>query len=153
MSGFLSNRYIIVLSRVVLGLVFIIASIDKITAPDAFAANVQAYGLVPYALVNVMALVIPWIELICGIFLLGGVRVQSCSAILSVLLCVFVVAMMSALARELKIDCGCFGKEHATPVSWMRVLEDVGLLILGIHLIIFRTDAVRESSTPLHGEL
>ena len=45
----------------------------------------------------------------------------------------FIVAMIGALLRELKIDCGCFGKEHATPVSWMKVWEDVGLLILGAY--------------------
>ncbi|MBI1805743.1 MAG: DoxX family membrane protein [Ignavibacteria bacterium] len=139
MSSVLSNTYLSLFSRVVLGVVFIIASIDKIVAPDAFAANVQAYELVPYALVNITALVIPWIELICGIFLLGGVRVQSCSAVLSALLLIFIIAMMTALVRELKIDCGCFGKEHASPVSWMRVLEDVGLFVLGAHLFFFAT--------------
>ena len=139
----------------VLGVVFIIASIDKIVSPDAFAANVQAYGLVPYALVNITALVIPWLELVCGVFLLGGVRLQSSSAILSALLSMFIIAMIIALVRELKIDCGCFGKEHATPVSWMRVLEDVGLLILGVHCYFFtdrtvQIEAILPPSASLH---
>jgi len=114
-----------------MGTVFIVASIDKITAPDAFAASVVAYQLLPYSLVNLFALIVPWIELICGVYLVAGVHVRASSSILSILIGIFIVAIISALLRELKIDCGCFGKEHATPVRWMKVLEDVGLLVLG----------------------
>jgi hypothetical protein len=129
----LSNKYLLAVARLFLGSMFIVASIDKIAAPDAFAANIVAYKLIPYALVNIMALVIPWMELVCGIFLIGGVYTRGSSALISILLVVFIVAMAAALLRELKIDCGCFGKEHATPVSWMKVLEDVGLLILSLY--------------------
>jgi putative oxidoreductase len=129
----LSNKYLLLVARLLLGSMFIVASIDKIAAPEAFAANIVAYKLIPYALVNIMALVVPWMELLCGIFLVGGVYTRGSSALISILLVVFIVAIMTALLRELKIDCGCFGKEHATPVSWMKVLEDVGLLILGLY--------------------
>ena len=119
------------------GVVFIIASIDKIASPDAFAANIHAYGIIPYAVINLFALIVPWIELLCGVFLISGVLVQSSSGILSFLLVCFIAAMTVAIMQELKIDCGCFGKEHATPVSWSRVLEDVGLLLLCLHLFFF----------------
>ena len=130
------------MARLFLGGMFIVASIDKIAAPDAFAANVLAYKLTPYALVNVMSLVIPWVELLCGIFLIGGVYRRGSSALISILLGVFIIAMVSALVRELKIDCGCFGKEHATPVSWMKVIEDIGLLVLGVYS--YRFSRLRE---------
>ncbi|HTK81964.1 MAG TPA: MauE/DoxX family redox-associated membrane protein [Bacteroidota bacterium] len=133
----LSNKYILAVVRIFLGSVFIVASIDKISAPDAFAASIVAYKLVPYAAVNILALVIPWLELVCGIFLIGGVYVRGSSFALSVLLTVFIVAIITALLRELKIDCGCFGKEHATPVSWMKVGEDLGLLLLSMYNLIF----------------
>ncbi|HEV8537877.1 MAG TPA: MauE/DoxX family redox-associated membrane protein, partial [Bacteroidota bacterium] len=121
MLTMLSNKYFLALARLVLGVVFIIASIDKIAAPDAFAANIAAYKLAPYAAVNFVALVMPWIELLCGVLLISGEYVRGSSALISILLVMFIVAMVSALAREMKIDCGCFGKEHATPVSWMKV--------------------------------
>src|SRR5258706_8008307 len=127
-----SNKYLILLERLFLGTVFIVASIDKITAPDAFAANIAAYKLMPYSLVNMLALVIPWVELICGVFLVGGVYMRGSSVVLSALLVIFIVAMASALLRGLKIDCGCFGKEHATVVSWIKVLEDLGYMVLAL---------------------
>ncbi len=131
--NFLSNKYLLRIARFILGIVFIVTSIDKIDNPDAFAANIVAYKLAPYALINVIALMMPWLELLCGVFLIAGVYVRGSSVLISVLLGVFMVAMMSALLRGLDIDCGCFGKEHASPVTWMKVFEDVGLLVLGLY--------------------
>jgi uncharacterized membrane protein YphA (DoxX/SURF4 family) len=140
MESILRNPYILLISRLVLGIVFIIASVDKIYNPDAFAASIEAYKLMPYSIINILAVIIPWMELFCGIFLLGGVYVRGSSSLLSILLVVFMFAIISALVRELKIDCGCFGKEHATPVTWMKVVEDIGLFVLGIHLFLFWDD-------------
>lgn len=141
----LSNKYLLLAARLTLGVVFIVASIDKIASPDAFAANVVAYGLVPYSTINLIALVLPWVELLCGIFIAAGVYVRGSSAVISILLGLFIVAIVSALLRDLKIDCGCFGKDHATPVSWMKVIEDLGLLILAVYSYVFSRPAI---STP-----
>jgi uncharacterized membrane protein YphA (DoxX/SURF4 family) len=137
MKTILGNATVVLLSRLVLGTFFIVASIDKIGFPDAFAANIFAYKLVPAIFVNVAAVFLPWLELLTGIFLVAGVRVRSSAAIVAFLLAVFMVAMSIALFRELKIDCGCFGKDHATPVTWARVLEDAGLLVLALHLLAY----------------
>jgi len=137
MTTFLASRWVLLLSRMILGIVFIVASIDKIAVPDAFAESILAYRIIPYPLVNLAALLIPWIELICGVLLVSGVRVRPSALLASGLLAVFIIAIVSALLRELKIDCGCFGKDHATPVSWMKVAEDIGLLLLGVHALLF----------------
>ena len=137
MKNILSNKYVILLSRLILGSVFIVAAIDKIAFPDAFAANVIAYKLIPYSLVNLFALIIPWLELFCGIFLVGRVFPRSSSFLVSGLLTIFTIAMITALVRGLKIDCGCFSAEHNSPVSWMRVLEDIGLLLFAVHIFVY----------------
>jgi putative oxidoreductase len=150
MRALLANRWLLFVSRIVLGTVFVVASIDKIAVPDAFAESILAYGIVPYPLVNVAALLIPWLELVCGVLLLCGVRVRPSAAIVTALLAVFIVAISSALLRELKIDCGCFGKDHLTPVSWMKVAEDTGLLLLGIHAFLFSGEkASQEAPGPV----
>ena len=123
-------------ARLILGMVFIVASIDKIAAPDAFAASIHAYRLTPAIIENILAIVIPWIELLCGICLVAGMNVRASSFLLTILLGVFTIAISLALIRGLKIDCGCFGKEHLTPVSWGKVLEDVCLAGVGVYLII-----------------
>jgi putative oxidoreductase len=133
----LSNKYLILISRIILGVVFIIASVEKIASPDAFAASIQAYNIAPVAVVNLSALVLAWLELLCGVFILSGVLVRSSAAIVTFLIGVFVAAMLAAMARGLQIDCGCFGTHHATPLGWARILEDAALLIPGIHLIAY----------------
>jgi len=143
MKNILSNKYLLLLSRVILGLVFVIASVDKIAVPEVFALNVQAYKVLPLPLVNIMALIIPWVELLCGIFLISKTYVRSSSILLSALLCIFIIMLASAITRGLTIDCGCFGASHSSPVSWSRVLEDIGLLLLGVHILYFSERVVK----------
>ncbi len=137
MSTLPAAKYLILCARIVLGVVFIVASIDKIAAPDAFAGSIQAYRILPMATINTAALILAWLELLCGIFLLSGFMVKPSALIVSALLAVFLAAMLLAMARGLAIDCGCFGKEHATPLGWMKIAEDTGLLLLGILLWYF----------------
>ena len=134
MKKILANKYLILASRLLLGMVFVVASVDKIAEPAAFAASVQAYRLIPLPAVNLFALLTAWLELLCGIFLVSGVLVRSSALILSALLGIFVVAMLTALARNLEISCGCFGPGHTDQIGWSRIIEDLGLLLLGIHL-------------------
>lgn len=141
MNNILGNKYLTLISRIILGLVFIIASVEKIAMPGEFALSVQAYQIVPLPLVNIVALILPWIELICGLFLLGGIFVRSSSVLLSCLLVIFILGISTALVQNLKIDCGCFGPTHATPIGWKKILEDVGLLLLAIQLYFFPRSA------------
>ncbi len=128
------HKYLTLAARLFLGAVFIFASIDKIAAPEPFAIAVEAYKILPYPLINLFALIVPWLELLCGIFLIGGYSIRGSAIILSALLTGFTAAILSAMARNLNIDCGCFGEAYQAPVGWARVFEDLGLLVLGAYL-------------------
>lgn len=121
-------------ARWLLGFVFIFAGIEKIVAPEIFAISIEAYKLVPVSVVNIVALVLPWLELLCGIFLIGGVYIASSTLLTSSMLIVFIFAILSAMVRQLKIDCGCFGEQYSSPVGWSKVFEDIGLLAVGIYI-------------------
>jgi uncharacterized membrane protein YphA (DoxX/SURF4 family) len=137
MKKLLANEVLILFSRVLLGTVFVVASIEKIAVPELFASSIQAYRMLPEAPVNLFALWLPWIELLTGLFLLGGVAVRASALLVSSMLLVFVVALVSVVMRGLEIDCGCFGGISQTQVGWGKILEDLGLLLLAIHLIAF----------------
>jgi len=66
MQKFLSSPVLQFPVRVLIGLIFVVASIDKIAAPDAFAASIEAYHLVPGSIINLMAIIVPWMELFIG---------------------------------------------------------------------------------------
>ena len=137
MKNVLSNKYFLFTARFILGVTFIVASIDKIAIPEAFAVSIAAYKIVPYSLVNILALILPWLELICGIFLLAGVMLKGSAMIICSMLVVFIVALIAVLLQGLKIDCGCFGVYNSSIVSWWRIFEDVVLFFLGIQIFFF----------------
>ncbi|MBK9099286.1 MAG: hypothetical protein IPM14_14445 [bacterium] len=75
--------------------------------------------------------------MVAGVLLIFGVSVKENSAILSSLLLVFIIAIIISVARGLDIDCGCFGTVDGAKVGLVKILENVGLLILGLILIKF----------------
>lgn len=129
MNQVLSNRWLLLAARFVLGMVFLMAAVPKVAKPELFAAHIEAYEMLPTMVINLLAIAIPWLELVCGILLIGGARLRPAASILGFLLCLFIVAIVSAVLRGLHIDCGCFGEEKGTIVGWGKVVEDVALLV------------------------
>lgn len=125
--------------RILLGVVFIYAAISKASDPEGFARAIANYKLLPIFLINILALILPWIELCAGILLVFGVLVKENSMILGGLLVVFVIAILISLARGLNIDCGCFGTVGGTKVGIQKILENIGLLLSAIILIKFES--------------
>jgi uncharacterized membrane protein YphA (DoxX/SURF4 family) len=137
-AGFLQARPTLIVSRLILGGIFIFASIDKIAHPDQFAEIVYNYKLMPGMAVNLMAIVLPWVELLAGLFLVFGIWVKDSAAILGALLLVFIGAIGVNLARGLDFDCGCFsttaGHKNA---SILLIVRDLVLLLPVVHLMWF----------------
>jgi len=123
--------------RVVVGLVFVYASIDKIANPAYFAGTIQNYQILPDSLINLAAIILPWLELICGILLLSGLWHQSAAIIISTLTIIFILAIGSVIFRGLDIECGCFGSGSAA--NWGRIVEDIFLLAFSLQIVIYPT--------------
>jgi putative oxidoreductase len=135
MVKILSNKYFLFLLRVLLALVFIFAAIEKIAAPASFAVSISNYKLLPTELINIPAVIIPWIELISGLLLLFGISVKENSAIITSLLIVFTIAVIISLFRGLNIDCGCFGTAYGEQIGLLKVGENILLIITGFILV------------------
>lgn len=125
------------LLRLLLGGLFIYAGIGKIWNPADFAADIDNYRMLPYLLVTVMAAVLPWVEVICGLLIIFGRWLSGASLIVIMLNVVFIIAIASAIVRGLDVDCGCFSAAgNASRVGVQRLLEDG--LFLAASVIIFR---------------
>jgi uncharacterized membrane protein YwaF len=92
----------------VLGAVFIYASLDKQCNPWAFAQAVYNYQVLPDALINLTALILPWLELILGFCLILKRWMMGASSLVAILMTIFMGLMMFNLARGLDINCGYF---------------------------------------------
>ncbi|MFO7716165.1 cation diffusion facilitator family transporter [Desulfosarcina sp.] len=122
--------------RLLLGVVFLYASYDKILHPQAFAQVVYNYQILPGAAVNLAALTLPWLELLLGLCLIAGVWLPGATALSSGLLAVFIGALVFNRLRGLDIHCGCFSTESTRgPAGLWTVLRDVGFLVVALVLM------------------
>ena len=123
--------------QLALGALFVAAAIPKIADPPSFAHMIYNYRLVPGPLVNVMALLMPWAEILAGLALVIGVWKRGARVLIGLLLMIFIVAILINLTRGNAIDCGCFnvseaGKtfEQRLASMWWDILRDLGMLAM-----------------------
>jgi uncharacterized membrane protein YphA (DoxX/SURF4 family) len=138
-------------TRIVLGIVFIYASYDKILHPSAFAKIIYNYRILPDELINLSAIFLPWLELVIGSLLIIGVWLPGSVFIGNILLIIFFCALMYNKARGLDISCGCFSTgEGEAPESNLYLLHDFSFIVIAVYLFIkvFISDSSggRESS-------
>lgn len=118
--------------RLLLGGVFVYAGFTKITAPTTFAGSIAAYKILPYFGNYLVAALLPWLEALCGLLLIAGLRVKAAASLIIVLNVVFMAALASTIIRGLDIDCGCFKQNGEKTSAWTALLRDAALLIMAI---------------------
>jgi putative oxidoreductase len=123
--------------QIALGAIFFFAALPKIADPPSFAHMIYNYRLVPGPLVNGLALVMPWVEILAGLALILGVWRRETAILTGLLILVFLVAIGINLARGHAVDCGCFdvhaaGKTRDEQLSDMRwvLIRDLGILLM-----------------------
>lgn len=137
------RKYLEIIIRTVLGFIFLYASLDKIIYPQKFAEVIYNYRLMPIELLNICAIIVPWVEAFIGVSLLIGFRVDVSAFMLSVITFFFILMIISAIVRGLNIECGCFSLDaEGSLVSWKRVIEDVFILVGGIFLLLNKKKTV-----------
>src|SRR6478672_1126378 len=116
--GSLRSPYLTLISRLVLGFIFLLSGLTKLGIPNTFAVSIQSYEMpLPAALVQLMAVALPPIELAIGLLLLAGLWTRISAIIAGALMLVFIVAMIQAMFRGLSPDCGCFAGAGSNPRS------------------------------------
>ncbi len=99
--------------RLALGGVFAWAAWSKLDDPALFASQVAAYRILPQPLVELVALVLPPLELLSGIMLVATKWSREAAFAMLAMLAVFTIALAQAAVRGLDIACGCFADEAA----------------------------------------
>jgi len=142
MSGLCSWRghaWVALPVRLYLGWLFLSACVHKIADPARFALDVATYQLLPLELVNLTALVLPWVELLAGAMIIIGLRARAAALLIAGMMGLFIVALAWALSLGLDMSCGCFasatGEEH--PISGLTLLRDAGWLALACYVLVF----------------
>ena len=112
--------------RLVLGIVFIYASYDKILDPSKFARDISNYHFVPFGLENTVAIILPWLELFIGIGIVLGIYIDGNTLLSAFLLLLFNFLIFQAMVRGFNIECGC-GLKEGELVGWRKLIENFTL--------------------------
>ena len=136
MKNILTSEYLSLILRMYIGWIFIDASLSKIPDPALFAENVANYRIIPFIGLNLVAIVLPWMELVCGFYLIIGLRTKAASAIVGGLLFLFTAFVMINVFRGTKMNCGCFDTV-GEPIGWKKVITNMIWLLMTIQVYFF----------------
>lgn len=132
----LLDPHIALALRLSAGALLIYASYDKLLDPQPFADAIDEYRILPLALVDVTAVVLPWIELVAGLCLITGLGTPGAGLVTAALAAVYCGAIASALLRGLEIGCGCFAGEGASLLAWSDLWLRLALFAAGAQIAV-----------------
>jgi len=131
-------KYLILAARLLIGGLFIYASIYKILDPASFAVSIRNYTILPEAWSNVAAMTLPWIEFIAGVLLVAGVQTRPSAFLTTCLLAIFFGAVVYAFSIGLDIDCGCFSSAVSSKgkVGLYDIVRDAALFLVSLLIVV-----------------
>lgn len=140
-----------VVVRVAIGAYFIYAGIGKAMAPFAFMKAIRLYDMLPddpAIYLNSTTVILPWLEIVCGVALVVGLFRRGAGMILVLMLCVFTPAIflraLAVMGEEnisffaIKFDCGCGGGPE---IIWFKLLKNTGYFLAALVTVVSRSSA------------
>jgi putative oxidoreductase len=127
------NKWVLLASRLAVGGLFIWAGVLKIIDPLGFAQSIKNYRLFPHELAFIIAIILPWVEALSGVFLITRVFRRSSALLLSLMLVGFIGLVALALWRGIDTTCGCFGS-LSRKADLKLILLDTVLLYLALNI-------------------
>lgn len=128
------------LARFGLAAVWLFSGVPKALDPDQTHVAVRAYDVLPPLGVELVAGILPWLEIALAVLLLLGLGTRVAAVVSGLLLVVFVAGVTQAWARGLTIGCGCFGgggQVEAGETAYVaELVRDAGFLLLAAWLVV-----------------
>ena len=125
-SAFISSECI----RLLLGSIFLFSGLSKMRAPYEFLATIYEYQLTGPFLSLLIAIVLPWLEVLVAICLWSKILYRGAMITSAALLTTFSIVLAIAIYRQLDISCGCFMAQDK--ISYLSLLRSVFLLLAAI---------------------
>ena len=132
-------KYVALAARLLIGGMFVYASIYKIFDPAGFAVAIRNYMIIPASWSNIVALTLPWIEIVAGVFLIIGLQVRPSALLTTGMLGVFLGAIIYAYSIGLDIDCGCFGSAATSGgrIGVTHIVRDAAVFLISLFILLW----------------
>jgi protein-disulfide isomerase len=126
-------------ARLFLGAIWLWAAVAKLGNPREFVQTVRAYDATWEWLSKAIGYGLPVLEFGLGVLLVLGVATRLAAAVSAFLFLVFLIALVQAAARGLKLECGCFGNggESLSTQYTIDILRDTGFLVVAAFLVVW----------------
>jgi len=128
---------VLLLLRLALGAVLFYAGFLKLRGGYAFAEAIANFRMLPAQANQLLAVVLPWVEVSTGLLLVFGVWVRAAGVLATLLFLAFLVGIGTALGRGLDIECGCFGTGDAARVGFTALAFDLAWLVTALLVLRF----------------
>lgn len=141
----------LLLARLAIGIVFILMGWAKVQDPINFLKLMRQYRMMDeqtwYVFLNASAVIVPWLEIVCGVVLLAGVAVRPAGIISAGMLLAFTPLILkrglelyqadpSVGLCGVNFDCGC-GAGQVYLCS--KIAENVGLFLAALIVVFSRS--------------
>lgn len=121
-----------------LGGVFLYAAHDKVLNPQSLVTIIWGYRILPPGPINLMAIYMPWLEVVVGLGLAIGYKRRAAAFWSLGLLLTFTLALLINAVRGINVACGCFSTSAQDVANaWLLVLRDLPMLLAAIVLALF----------------
>jgi uncharacterized membrane protein YphA (DoxX/SURF4 family) len=123
--------------------------IIDLSNPVDFLKLIREYHIIPESMpmvLNLVAAVLPWLEVLCGIFLVLGVGIRGTSLLIVILMTAFTVMVTSRALHiyniqdiafcDIKFDCGCGA---GVVYICYKIPENLFLLAVSLGLLFSRS--------------
>lgn len=127
--------------RVWVGVIFLAAAWHKVVYPAKFALSIATYQILPLQYINLLAIVLPWLELIAGVTLILGLWTRASALIVAGMNVMFIAALYLAIKNQTQMtSCGCFSADAEAAmktIGWDYVYRDVRYLLAMLYVALF----------------
>lgn len=135
--SFLRRRWLHWALGLGLGSVFLYAAWGKVLDPRPLVTIIWGYRILPAGPINLLAIYMPWLELLVGVCLATGLMRRAAAFWAAALLMMFEIALGINALRGVNVACGCFSANaEETHNAWLLVLRDLPMLAAALVMLL-----------------